>query len=122
MKTLSFFNYRRELMIFNLKCNPKSILGCKINNFMFDYFNLIAFNNCKMLTLKFLKQSSFYRFQVLSEITIVDNLGLKKNPNNRFVVVYILFSYQLNNRVSVEEHILENQNVSSVIGLFKSSN
>jgi NADH:ubiquinone oxidoreductase subunit C len=121
MNITNFFNYRKELMIFNITCNPKSILKGKINNFMLDYINIISSNN-KLLVFRLLKQSSFSRFQVLSEMTIIDNLGLKKKCSSRFIIIYILFSYQLNNRVSIEEQILENQNVLSVVDLFKSSN
>jgi NADH:ubiquinone oxidoreductase subunit C len=78
----------------------------KINNFWF------------LSLIRVLKSHFFFRFSILSDISVYDFLS----KNNRFEINYNLLSYFWNKRVVLSTVSYENLSCLSISGLFKNSN
>ena len=68
--------------------------------------------------LTFLKNSSFTKFRQLIDITAVDYPEEKQ----RFQLIYLLLSHELNNRIILSYKINENEVIPSITEIFPSAN
>lgn len=66
----------------------------------------------------FLRNSSFFRASILTDIVAIDNLDSK----HRFQLIYCLNSLRNNLRIYVSIHINDNQPVPTMTSLFPSAN
>ena len=68
--------------------------------------------------LTFLKNSSFAKFRQLVDVTAVDYPEEKQ----RFKIIYLLLSHELNNRIILSYTINENEVIPSITEIFPSAN
>ena len=68
--------------------------------------------------LLFLKSNPVMKFKQLIDITAVDY----PNKKNRFRMVYLLLSHELNKRIIIDFPLNENEKVFSITGIFPSAN
>lgn len=66
----------------------------------------------------FLKKNFFFRCEILNDICIIDWLHL----NNRFEIIYNLFSYKYNFRFLIKYKFAETFYLTSISNMFKSAN
>lgn len=98
--------------IFNfIKTSTKTSYGTPPDFFI--YFNI---NNIHFLTL-FLKNSSFFKFSLLGDISIVDLLS----PILRFKISYNLLGLFIRTRIFLTSFLSSSQFINSLQNIFKSS-
>ena len=68
--------------------------------------------------LLFLKTNPDLKFKQLIDITAVDY----PNKKNRFRMIYLLLSHELNNRIIIDFSLNENEKVFSITSIFPSAN
>lgn len=98
--------------------------------FVPKYIESVQYDNSAQLTitttalnlkplLLFLKNSSFLRFGALMDIFGVDYL--QKSVEKRYEVSYYLLSHTFNERIRIKLNVNENDELYSVVSLFKSA-
>jgi len=68
--------------------------------------------------INFLKKSTFFKYQILSDIVCVDY----SRVNRRFKLTYILTSIKYNNRMYVSTYLNENNYPQSIENLYSVAN
>ena len=100
-------------MFEDLKKIPE-LSSIKDNNNFYE----ASFNKENMLKLfQELKNSEFFSFDQLIDITAIDYPSREK----RFELIYIFLSMKKNKRIILKTSIKENDNINSIINIFKSS-
>ena len=104
----------------NLEKKINSELATKIKFSEIKHDQLYLKIDCNDLldVLIFLKNSSFTKFRQLVDITAVDYPEEKQ----RFQLIYLLLSHELNSRIVLTYSINENEIIPSVINVFPSAN
>ena len=105
------------------KKNKKKInseLTTKINSSRINHNQLeIQINKDSLLDVViFLKKNNFTKFRQLIDITAVDYI----NSENRFKMIYLFLSHELNSRLNINFNINENEVVNSLTKIFPSAN
>lgn len=106
----------------------------KINEFLIllphriiEYFSFNDSNNCFTIgtsatylisLIFFLRNSSFFRASILTDIVAIDNLNSKR----RFQLIYCLNSLKNNFRIYISININEDQPIPTVSNIFPSAN
>ncbi len=104
----------------DLEKKINSELATKIKFSEIKYNQLYLKIECGDLldVLTFLKKSSFTKFRQLVDITAVDY----PETHQRFNLIYLLLSHELNNRIILSYSINENEIVPSITEIFPSAN
>ena len=104
----------------NLEKKINSELTTKINSSRINHNQLeIQINKDSLLDVViFLKKNNFTKFRQLIDITAVDYI----NSENRFKMIYLFLSHELNSRLNINFNINENEVVNSLTKIFPSAN
>ena len=104
----------------NLEKKINSELTTKIISSRINHNQLeIQINKDSLLDVViFLKKNNFTKFRQLIDITAVDYI----NSENRFKMIYLFLSHELNSRLNINFNINENEVVNSLTKIFPSAN
>ena len=104
----------------NLEKKINSELTTKIISSRINHNQLeIQINKDSLLDVViFLKKNNFTKFRQLIDITAVDYI----NSENRFKMIYLFLSHELNSRLNINFNINENEIVNSLTKIFPSAN
>ncbi len=104
----------------NLEKKINSELTTKINSSRINHNQLeIQINKDSLLDVViFLKKNNFTKFRQLIDITAVDYIS----SENRFKMIYLFLSHELNSRLNINFNINENEVVNSLTKIFPSAN
>ena len=104
----------------NLEKKINSELTTKINSSRINHNQLeIQINKDSLLEVViFLKKNNFTKFRQLIDITAVDYI----TSENRFKMIYLFLSHELNSRLNINFNINENEVVNSLTKIFPSAN
>lgn len=109
-----------------IKILPKGLKKIKINNDNNSVSIILKDYNYLPNYIEFLKKNFFYKYEVLSYLTCVDNLkNLKKSldSSNRFILNYFLMSYRFNSFLNLKIFLEEyNLSILSLCSFYKNSN
>ena len=107
-----------ELINIEKKINAE--LNTKINSSKIKHKQLYLNidNNDILEVILFLKTNNQTKFRQLIDITAVDYPGRE----NRFKLVYLLLSHELNQRIVLDFHVNENVLIDSLVSVFPSAN
>tara|TARA_B100000886_G_scaffold322518_1_gene265585 strand:- start:775 stop:1371 length:597 start_codon:yes stop_codon:yes gene_type:complete len=109
-------------MLNNIDLEKKinSELNTKISSskIVHSTLNLTIEKNDLKNVLLFLKTNPNLKFKQLIDLTAVDY----PNKKNRFRMIYLLLSHELNNRIIIDLSLNENEKVFSITSIFPSAN
>ena len=106
--------------LIELEKKINSELTTKINSSRINHNQLeIQINKDSLIDVViFLKKNNFTKFRQLIDITAVDYI----NSENRFKMIYLFLSHELNSRLNINFNINENEVVNSLTKIFPSAN
>ena len=112
--------YKDKMSLTNLEKKINSELTTKINSSRISHDQLeIQINKDSLLDVViFLKKDNSTKFRQLIDITAVDYIG----SENRFKMIYLFLSHELNSRLNINFNINENEVVNSLTKIFPSAN
>ena len=107
-----------NLLDLEKKINSELATKIKSSQINHDQLYLNIESDSLIEVLVFLKNNSSTKFRQLVDITAVDYPEL----NQRFKLIYLLLSHDLNSRIILSYSINENEVIQSITGIFPSAN
>ncbi len=107
-----------NLLDLEKKINSELATKIKSSKINHDQLYINIESDSLIEVLIFLKNNSATKFRQLVDITAVDYPEL----NQRFKLIYLLLSHDLNSRIILSYSINENEVIQSITGIFPSAN
>ena len=103
-------NLKKEILVKKFN-NAKIISNKKYIEIQIDYLEI--FNVIKQL-----KEDSSFKFDQLIDLTAIDY----PSHNKRFLIVYLLLSMTLNQRILIKSSIGDGENIATITSIHKAAN